>query len=74
MKTLLATLALVSISTFAFAEAPAFTVADANADGLLSMEEAKVALPDMDEEKIAAADVNQDGSLSESEYSTLIAS
>ena len=73
MKRLIAALSFAIVSTFAWAEAPAFTQADANADGIVSMEEAKVALPDMDEAKIVAADANNDGGLSEEEYNALTA-
>ena len=55
-------------------EIPAFSEADANADGQVTMEEAKVALPDMDEATIAAADANGDGALDEAEYTALTAS
>jgi len=74
MKKLIALIAFTFVSTAAYADGPAFTVADANADGLVSMEEAKSALPDMEADKIAAADTNQDGSLSVEEYTALTAS
>lgn len=77
MKTLIAALSIATIATFssvAFAQAPEFNTADVNADGVISMEEAKAALPDMDEAKIVAADANNDGGLSEAEYTVLIAS
>ncbi|MEE9313266.1 MAG: hypothetical protein V3V02_01325 [Rhizobiaceae bacterium] len=73
MKKLIAALSIVTLSTVAFAAAPAFSAADANADGAISMEEAKVALPDVEEAKIVAADANNDGSLSEAEYVALTA-
>ncbi len=74
MKRIIAALSIVIVSTFAFAASPEFTKADANADGAISMEEAKVALPDVEEAKIVAADANNDGSLSEAEFVALIAS
>lgn len=74
MKKLIAALSIIGFSTLAYAESPAFTTADANADGVVSMEEAKAALPEMEEAKIVAADANNDGALSEDEYSALIAS
>ena len=74
MKKLIAALAITAFSTTAFAQAPAFSAADANADGAVSMEEAKAALPDVEEAKIVAADANNDGSLSEEEYTALTAS
>ena len=73
MKKLIAALSLTVFSTFAWAEAPAFTQADANSDGVVSIEEARVALPDMDEATIVAADANNDGALSEEEYTALTA-
>ncbi len=73
MKKLITALSIAIISTFAYAASPAFTQADANADGAISMEEAKVALPDMEEAKIVAADANNDGTLSEAEYVALTA-
>lgn len=73
MKKLIAAISFAFISTVAWAEAPAFSQADANADGIVSMEEAKVALPDVEEAKIVAADANNDGGLSEEEYTALTA-
>lgn len=74
MKKLLAALSIATFTTFAYAAGPAFTTADANSDGVISMEEAKVALPEMEEAKIVAADANNDGALSEEEYVTLTSS
>lgn len=71
MKKLIAALSVAIFSTFAWAETPAFTQADANADGVVSFEEAKAALPDMEEATIVAADANNDGALSENEYTAL---
>ena len=73
MKTLIAALTISAFSTAAFAAAPSFAEADANADGVVSMAEAKVALPEMEEAKIVAADANNDGGLSQDEYATLTA-
>ncbi len=74
MKTLVTALSIAAFSTVAFAAAPSFAEADTDGNGMLTMEEAKAALPDVDEAKIAAADVNQDGGLSEGEYTALTAS
>ncbi|MEM8749915.1 MAG: hypothetical protein AAGF28_06405 [Pseudomonadota bacterium] len=74
MKTLIASLSIVVFSTFAWAAGPDFTTADANADGVVTLEEAKVALPDVEEAKIVAADANNDGALSVDEYAALTAS
>lgn len=75
MKSLIAALGISALTTVAWAQsAPEFTQVDANADGAISMEEAKAAMPDMDEAKIVAADANNDGLLSPEEYTALIAS
>ena len=74
MKKLIAALSIAAFTTAAYAESPAFSAADANADGVVSMEEAKAALPDVEEAKIVAADANNDGGLSEDEYTALTAS
>lgn len=74
MKKLIAALAVATLTTAAYAAGPAFSEADANADGQVTMEEAKVALPEMEEAAIAAADANGDGALDEAEYTALTAS
>ncbi len=73
MKTLIAAISIAFLSTAAFAAAPAFSEADADGNGILSLEEAKVALPDMEEAAIVAADANNDGGLTEDEYTALTA-
>ncbi len=73
MKKIIAALSIAIMSSYAIAAGPAFSQADANADGTISMEEAKVALPNVEEAKIVAADANNDGSLSEEEYVALTA-
>ena len=72
MKKLLTAFAILLFSTAAWA-APSFAEADTNADGLVSMDEARAALPEMEEAQIVAADVNRDGALSQEEYTTLTA-
>ena len=74
MKKILTLAGIVLFSTAAFAEAPAFNQADTNADGVLSMEEVKAALPEMDEAAILAADANGDGGITEDEYTALTTS
>ena len=71
IKTLVASLGIAAFSSLAMAAGPAFSQADVNADGVVSMEEAKAALPDVDEAKIARADANGDGTLQENEYKAL---
>ncbi len=73
MKKLIAALSILTVSTFAWAAGPAFNEADVNADGVVSLAEAKAALPDMEEAQIVAADANNDGALSADEYATLTA-
>lgn len=73
MKNVLAALTIAAFSTAAFAAGPSFAEADANADGAITMDEAKVALPEVSEDQIVAADANNDGSLSEEEYAALTA-
>lgn len=70
MKKLLATLA---ISLFAFASAQAAELADLDkdADGMVSMEEAKAAMPDLSDEKFKAADADGDGKLNAEELAAL---
>ncbi|MFD0917611.1 hypothetical protein ACFQ14_14490 [Pseudahrensia aquimaris] len=74
MKKIITALTVALFTTAAYAAGPSFAEADVNQDGLVSMEEAKVALPDADEAKIAAADANGDGGLNEEEYTALTAS
>ena len=74
MKKILTVAGIALFSTAALAEAPAFTDADTNADGVLSMEEVKAALPEMEQSVILAADTNNDGGISEDEYTALTAS
>ena len=73
IKSLVISIGIAAASSLAMAAGPTFSQADANADGRVSMEEAKAALPDVDEAKIAAADTNGDGSLQEDEYAMLSA-
>lgn len=70
MKKLLATLA---VSLFAITAAQAAEVADLDkdADGMVSMEEAKAMMPDLSDEKFKAADADGDGKLSAEELAAL---
>lgn len=60
------------VSTAAFAETPEFATVDADTDGVVTMEELKDALPDLDEAKAVAADADASGDFSEEEYTALI--
>jgi hypothetical protein len=48
-----------------------FVALDTNADGMLSLEEAQVAWPDLTQEEFTAADIDHNGSLSEDEANGL---
>ena len=52
----------------ALAQAAAFSAADANADGMVTMEEGNAAGNSWTEEQFKAADTDGNGSLSEVEY------
>ena len=73
MKTLIATLAVLFALGTAHAAGPDFSVADTNGDGVLTMEEAKAALSDVEEAALVAADANGDGTLDATEYAALTA-
>lgn len=73
MKSIIAAFAITAITTAAFAAGPTFAEADTNADGVVNLEEAKVALPDMPEDQIVAADADNSGDLSQEEYEVLTA-
>lgn len=65
MKSVLTTLGLVlGITGVAFAAGPAFEDVDANGDGMISKQEAKV----VEGLNFDEADTNDDGSLSRAEY------
>ena len=70
MKKLLATLA---VSLFAITAAQAAELADLDkdADGMVSMEEAKAMMPDLSDEKFKAADADGDGKLNAEELAAL---
>ena len=73
MKSLITALALTLYAGAALAAGPAFEEADANADGVITLEEAKVALPETEEAALVAADTNADGVLTQPEYEVLVA-
>jgi hypothetical protein len=67
MKKLLLALLTVAFGTVSvMAQMPTFAVADANADGMVSMEEATSA--GITADQFTAADANADGSLNEEEF------
>lgn len=51
--------------------AGAFTEVDANADGMVTLEELAAAHPDVTEDQFRAADDNGDGVLSQEEYAAM---
>lgn len=73
MKTFIATLIAAFTVSAAYAAGPDFSTADTNGDGVLTMEEAKAAMPEVEEAKLVAADVNGDGTLDANEYAALTA-
>ena len=70
MKKVLSAIA-ISVVLPVAANAAEFGEVDANADGLVSMEEARAAMPDLDEATFAAADQDGDGSLNSDEFTQL---
>lgn len=53
------------------AQAAELSEIDTNGDGVISMEEAKVAMPDLSEEAFSGADADGDGSLNAEELASL---
>jgi len=75
MTRLIAALSLALFAGTAFAQtAPSFEQADADSSGSLSLEEAKVALPTLDEAAIVAGDANNIGGIDADEYALLVGS
>ena len=58
----------VLVSALALAADQKFTSADQNQDGVLSMAEVFIAMPDATPDMFNTADKNQDGTLTEDEY------
>ena len=71
MRKLLAATVLSVFAMAATAQAVEYSEADANGDGLVTVDEAKAAMPDASEEIIVAADANGDGVISEAEFEAL---
>jgi hypothetical protein len=59
------------LSAAAFAAEGDFTAADANADGVLTLEEAQIVMPNLTEDLFRAADVDGSGALSQSEFAAI---
>ncbi|MHA6689130.1 hypothetical protein [Devosia sp. A449] len=74
-KIILSSLVVLGLSTAAFAQAaaPDFASFDTDASGGLTLVEAQVAWPDLNEESFTAADTNADGELSVEEFDVLAA-
>lgn len=68
MKKLIALTTLIALSTPALAQDETFAALDADSDGVISMEELMVAMPDLTEADYTAADSDGDGGLSEEEF------
>lgn len=62
------------LSAAAHAETAAFDVVDTNGDGMLTMDEVKIMLPDLTEDQIAMADTDGNGMLDPTEYEVLTGS
>lgn len=72
MRTVLAAIAVLTLTATAHAQTPDFATADADGNGVVTVEELKAVMPDVSEDKVKAADKNGDGQLDETEYNALI--
>ncbi len=70
MKKFFAVLA-VSLLAVTTAQAAEFAEVDTDANGMISMEEAVVVMPDLTEDAFAAADTDADGSLNADEFAAM---
>ncbi len=70
MKKILAALAISLLATTA-AQAAELAEVDTDANGTVSMEEAKAAMPDMADDAFTAADANADGQLDADEFAKI---
>ncbi|MDP1729655.1 MAG: hypothetical protein Q8L54_00450 [Devosia sp.] len=74
MKKLLVSIIALGVSTAAMAQvATDFTSVDTDVSGDISLTEAQVVWPALTEEAYAAADLDQNGSLSQEEYDAYLA-
>ena len=71
MKKLLLAGAMATFSMAAYAQTIDFTTADANGDGVVTMEEAMAVLPSVSPDTLKGADTDGDGVLSPQEYEAL---
>lgn len=71
MKTVLVTLAALTMTAAAYAAVPDFSAVDTDGNGEISMDELKAAIPDISPDKVKAADTNGDGQLDQQEYAAL---
>jgi Ca2+-binding EF-hand superfamily protein len=71
MRKTVLSLALAAFAVPALVSAATFEEVDTDADGVISMEEAMAAMPDMDEAALQAADADGDGSLSVEEFEAI---
>jgi hypothetical protein len=69
-KVFLAAVAFMASSSIALAAGEDFTKADANADGMITLEEGRALHADWTAESFKALDTNADGSLNQMEYET----
>ncbi len=70
MNRLLAVLAVFVLSITAV-QAADFAEVDTDGDGMVTMDEAKAAMPDLSEDSFGEADADGDGSLNEEEFAAL---
>ncbi len=70
MKRFFAVLA-VSLLAVTAAQAAEFTEVDSDEDGMISMEEAVAAMPDLTEDAFAATDTDADGSPNADEFAAM---
>lgn len=70
MKKFIAALGISALAITA-AQAAELTEIDTDANGMISMEEAKAAMPDLSEEAFSGADADGDGSLNAEELASL---
>jgi len=66
-QTFLTAIAVIGIGATAYAMSETASALDANADGLLTVEEVQAGLPDVTAEGFAAMDANGDGALDSDE-------